>query len=57
MRPEVVVEIAYNEIQRSTRHRTSFALRFARITRMRDDKYPGSTHNTRRTWVPLRTAV
>src|SRR5213593_1657088 len=34
VRPEVVVEVAYNEIQKS------LALRFARITRVRDDKAP-----------------
>ena len=34
VRPEVVVEVAYNEIQKS------LTLRFARITRVRDDKAP-----------------
>ena len=34
VRPEIVVEVAYNEIQKS------LALRFARITRVRDDKSP-----------------
>ena len=34
VRPEVVVEVTYNEIQRSS----EFALRFARITRIREDK-------------------
>ncbi len=36
--PEVVVEIAFDRIQRSTRHRSGFALRFPRIVRIRDDK-------------------
>lgn len=40
VRPEVVVEVAYNEIQRSPRYPSGFALRFARITRVRDDKRP-----------------
>ncbi|TLZ93094.1 MAG: ATP-dependent DNA ligase, partial [Methanobacteriota archaeon] len=40
VRPEVVVEVAYNEIQRSPRYPSGFALRFARITRIRDDKGP-----------------
>lgn len=40
VRPEVVVEVAYNEIQRSPQYRSGFALRFARITRVRDDKGP-----------------
>ncbi len=38
--PEVVVEVAYNEIQRSPIYSSGFALRFARITRIRDDKGP-----------------
>ena len=38
--PEVVVEIAFDRIQRSTRHNSGFALRFPRIMRIRDDKTP-----------------
>ena len=38
VRPEVVVEVAFNEVQRSPRYKSSFALRFARITRIRTDK-------------------
>ena len=40
VRPEVVVEVAYNEIQHSPQYASGFALRFARITRVRDDKSP-----------------
>lgn len=40
VKPEVVVEVVYNEIQKSLRYRSGFALRFARITRIRDDKGP-----------------
>jgi DNA ligase-1 len=40
VRPEVVVEVTYNEIQRSPHYSSGFALRFARITRLRDDKSP-----------------
>ena len=36
--PEVVVEIAFDRIMRSSRHRSGFALRFPRIARIRDDK-------------------
>jgi DNA ligase 1 len=39
--PEVVVEIAFDRIMRSGRHRSGFAMRFPRIVRMRDDKTPG----------------
>ena len=38
--PKVVVEVAYNEIQRSPKYKSQMALRFARITRIRDDKSP-----------------
>jgi DNA ligase-1 len=41
VRPEVVVEVTYNEIQQSPQYRSGFALRFARITRIREDKEPG----------------
>jgi DNA ligase-1 len=40
VKPEVVVEVTYNEIQRSPQYSSGFALRFARITRIRDDKNP-----------------
>jgi DNA ligase-1 len=40
VRPEVVVEVTFNEVQRSPHYRSGFALRFARITRFRDDKGP-----------------
>jgi DNA ligase-1 len=38
--PEVVVEIAFDRIMRSTRHRSGFAMRFPRIVRIRTDKTP-----------------
>ncbi len=38
VKAEVVVEVAYDEIQRSPHYKSGFALRFARITRIRDDK-------------------
>jgi DNA ligase-1 len=38
--PEVVVEIAFDRIMRSARHRSGFAMRFPRIVRIRDDKGP-----------------
>ena len=41
--PEVVVEIAFDRIMRSSRHRSGFAMRFPRIVRIRDDKAPGET--------------
>jgi DNA ligase-1 len=38
--PTVVVEIAFDVIMRSSRHRSGFALRFPRINRLRRDKSP-----------------
>ncbi|MGC1679269.1 MAG: ATP-dependent DNA ligase [Candidatus Binataceae bacterium] len=38
VRPEVVVEVAYNDIQRSPQYEGGMTLRFARIIRIRDDK-------------------
>jgi len=38
--PQIVVEVAYNEIQRSPKYKCGMALRFARIARIRDDKSP-----------------
>lgn len=43
VRPEIVVEVAYNEIQRSPAYQSGFALRFARITRIREDKSAADT--------------
>jgi len=36
--PEVILEVAFNNIMRSTRHSSGFALRFPRILRLRPDK-------------------
>jgi DNA ligase 1 len=40
VRPEIVLEVAFDGIQRSKRHASGFALRFPRIARIRDDKRP-----------------
>jgi DNA ligase 1 len=40
VRPDVLVEVAYNEIQHSPQYSSGFALRFARIARIREDKDP-----------------
>jgi DNA ligase 1 len=36
--PTIVLEVAFNNIQRSSRHQSGFALRFPRIVRLRPDK-------------------
>lgn len=38
--PAVVLEIAFDRIQESKRHKSGYALRFPRIVRIRDDKTP-----------------
>jgi DNA ligase-1 len=38
VRPELVAEIAFNDVQRSSRYPGGFALRLARVVRYRDDK-------------------
>ncbi len=38
VKPEVVLEVAFDSIQHSARHLSGFALRFPRIVRIRDDK-------------------
>jgi DNA ligase 1 len=38
VQPEIVVEIAFDRIQESPRHKSGYALRFPRIVRLRDDK-------------------
>jgi DNA ligase-1 len=43
VKPSIVAEVAYNEVQKSPRYRSGFALRFARIIRFRDDKGPGDS--------------
>ncbi|HLX38198.1 MAG TPA: hypothetical protein VKR29_10365, partial [Candidatus Binataceae bacterium] len=38
VRPELVVEVAYSDIQRSPQYASGMALRFARIVAIRNDK-------------------
>ena len=38
VKPEVVLEVAFDSIQHSKRHASGYALRFPRIARIRDDK-------------------
>ncbi len=37
VKPKIVVEVGFNEIQKSSKYESGFALRFARITRIRED--------------------
>ena len=38
VRPQIVIEVAFDSVQRSTRHRSGYALRFPRIAHWRHDK-------------------
>ena len=38
VRPEIVLEVAFDAVQPSTRHKSGYALRFPRIARWRHDK-------------------
>jgi DNA ligase-1 len=40
VRPEIVLEVAFDGLQKSDRHSSGFALRFPRIAHIRDDKKP-----------------
>jgi DNA ligase-1 len=40
VRPELVVEVAFNELQKSPRYPGGLALRFARVKRFREEKTP-----------------
>jgi DNA ligase-1 len=40
VKPEVVIEVAFDGLQRSTRHASGLSMRFPRIHRIRDDKRP-----------------
>ncbi len=40
VKPEIVVEVDFNEVQESPKYRSGYALRLARIRRIREDKSP-----------------
>jgi DNA ligase-1 len=54
VRPEQVVEVAFDGVQRSSRYAGGVALRFARVVRYRDDKPAGEadTISTVREFLP-----
>ena len=41
VKPEIVLEITFDRIQESRRHKSGYAMRFPRIARIRDDKTAG----------------
>ncbi len=46
--PQVVLEVSFDSIQKSARHKSGFALRFPRIVRLRPDKKPGDADTLER---------
>jgi len=38
--PKIVLQVAFNNMMKSDRHNSGFALRFPRIVRLRPDKLP-----------------
>ncbi|MDO9516924.1 MAG: ATP-dependent DNA ligase [Methanosarcinaceae archaeon] len=48
LKPEVVFEIAFEEIQKSTNYESGFALRFPRLVNVRDDKSPDEADTLQR---------
>ena len=38
--PKIVLEVSFDSLQKSARHKSGFALRFPRIVRLRPDKGP-----------------
>jgi DNA ligase 1 len=48
VRPEVVLEVTFDIVQKSARHKAGYALRFPRIVRVRDDKPPAEIDTLRR---------
>jgi DNA ligase-1 len=46
--PKIVVEVAFNNVMRSDRHESGFALRFPRIVRLRPDKPPEEADTVKR---------
>lgn len=48
VQPRIIVEVEYDEIQRSPTYKSGMALRFARIKRLRYDKDPAAVDTIRR---------
>jgi DNA ligase 1 len=46
--PKIVLEVAFNNVMKSNRHASGYALRFPRIVRLRPDKSPGEADTIER---------
>jgi DNA ligase-1 len=48
--PKIVLEVAFNNMMRSSRHESGYALRFPRIVRLRPDKRPEDADTIETVW-------
>jgi DNA ligase 1 len=48
VKPEIVIEVAYEEIQKSPTYGSGYALRFPRLTRLRNDRRPEEADDIKR---------
>ena len=55
VRPELVVEIAYNDLQESPRYPGGLALRFARVKGYREEKSPLEADTIQKVWETFET--
>jgi DNA ligase-1 len=55
IRPNIVVEVAYQEIQKSPNYESKYALRFPRLIRIRDDKGPDEADTKERVEILFET--
>jgi len=56
VKPELVVEIAYSDLQESPRYPGGLALRFARVKRFREDKKPSEADTIQTVWSAFQAA-
>jgi len=60
IKPKIVIEVGYQELQKSPKYESGFALRFPRLIRFRDDKGPeeaDTIERVRRLWEMERGSV
>ncbi len=57
VRPAVVLEVAFDGVQKSARHKSGYALRFPRILRWRKDKTPGECDELARVEEMYRASI
>ena len=47
VRPKIIIEVAYEEIQKSPEYSSGYALRFPRLVRLREDRGPDDASTLR----------